>query len=536
MPAEDAAAPHAWTVIEQMRNALILLLSAVAYALCFPPAALSALALVAVVPLIAVATGETPGRAALWGYLWAVAMAVGITDWLPPAISLYYEQPLWLGIVIFLGATAVMVAVHYAVFAAYCSYVFRRYPRAWPFLAAAAWVVAELARSRLLTGNPWGLFGATQIAVGVDGYDGYGAFALRLVQIAEVGGIYAVSFLLCLINAVVVQSWHDGRLRRSGERGQGGPAMIATVALVAAALGYGHLRVATYSSAIANATRVSVVQANLDLGYRWERAHYGRNLDAYLALTRQALDANDPALVVWPENAMTFFLDTRGDYRMTIAQVTEPAGVELLAGGPRYEEGAERTDYFNSAFVLSAEGEVTGVYDKEHLLPFAEYFPFGSIELLRRSFVSDEGSVSQITPGVQVAALQTVAGRAGVAICNEIMFPDVVGRRVADGADFLLNLANDGWMRSDEFAEHQLVLAIARAIEQRRYLVRASTSGPSAFVDPAGRIVSRTGAYEATVLNGEISPSTARTVYARVGDLFALCCLLVVVATALRRR
>ena len=80
MPAEDAAAPHAWTVIEQMRNALILLLSAVAYALCFPPAALSALALVAVVPLIAVATGETPGRAALWGYLWAVAMAVGITD------------------------------------------------------------------------------------------------------------------------------------------------------------------------------------------------------------------------------------------------------------------------------------------------------------------------------------------------------------------------------------------------------------------------------------------------------------------------
>ncbi len=508
----------------------VLLLSAAAYALCFPPAAIRPLAWVTLVPLIAVATRETPLRAALWGYLWAVAMAIGITDWLPPAIALYYEQPLWLGVLLFLAATAVMVAVHYALFAAYCSAAYRRYPRAWPGLVAAAWVLAEFARCRLLSGNPWGLFGNTQIATTVDAYDGYGAFALRLVQTADLGGIYTTSFVLCLVNAAIVAAW------RAESRAAARAPVVAALVVVLLLGIYGHVRVAEYSAARpdAVATRVSVAQANLDLGYRWDQAHYGKNLDAYLELTERAIKEHDPELVVWPENAMTFFLDTRGDYRLTIAQIIEPAGVQLIAGGPRFEEGPARTDYFNSAFVLSAAGAVTGVYDKGHLLPFAEYFPFGSIELLRRPFTSEEGSIAELTPGIQVDPLDTVAGSAAVAICNEIMFPDIVRHRVGDSAGYIVNLANDGWMRSREFAEHQLVLAVARAIEQRRYLVRASTSGPSAFVDPTGRIEGRTGAYEATVLNGSITRSAERTIYARFGDLFAWCCLLVVAATWLR--
>ncbi len=502
------------------------LVSACLFTACFPPLHLRALAWVALVPLLLALRASRPLPAAELALLWAMVMACGLTDWLPPAIADYYDQPLWLGIGLFLAATATMIAIYFAAFGAYCSFTRRGSRWTWPLLAAAAWVSAEFACSRMLTGNPWGLLGYTQAGLGPDEYSGYGALALRLLQSADLGGVYLSSFVILAANAALAQAWQS----RLEQRGNAAKACLLSAALMAVAIGYGQWRLTQRFAE--EATEIAVVQGNLDLGYRWRSSHYGKNLDSYLELTSQALRDSDIDLVFWPENAMTFFVDRRQDFRWTIAEVTQPAGVQLVAGGPRYQQRQQLpTRYYNSAFVLAADGELLATYDKQHLLPFAEYFPFGSLELLRRDF----GRVSEISPGPHSAPLPTVAGRAAVTICNEVMFPRIVRERMGAGAAYLLNLANDGWMRSREFAEHQLALTTLRAIEQRRFLVRASTSGPSAIVDAHGRVVIRTQPFTRAVLRGALFAGDVRSVYSRFGDIFAWTCLILTTAVILKR-
>ena len=214
---------------------------------------------------------------------------------------------------------------------------------------------------------------------------------------------------------------------------------------------------------------------------------------------------------------MTFFLEQERVYLTTIERVLD-GRAQLVAGGPRVE-GPEHRSY-NSIFLLSAAGRIVAHYDKQRLVPFAEYFPFPRLDLLRRRFAR----VREFTPGATAALLPTVAGPAGVMICNEAMFPEIAAARVRAGAAYLVDPANDSWFRA-RFSDQQFDIVRLRAVEQRRYLVRASTSGPSAIVDPAGRIVVRTALSTQTVAGGEIRAGTVTTPYCRVGDLFAWLCV-----------
>jgi apolipoprotein N-acyltransferase len=128
------------------------------------------------------------------------------------------------------------------------------------------------------------------------------------------------------------------------------------------------------------------------------------------------LASDGASLVVWPESAMTFFLDEEPAYRRAIAAVLSPRGVQLVAGAPRAID-ATRATFSNSAFLLGRDGEILGRSDKQRLLPFAEYFPL-SIDALARRF----GRVRQFTAGGPAAPLDTDAGRAGVLICNEAFY------------------------------------------------------------------------------------------------------------------
>src|SRR6185369_11047328 len=168
---------------------------------------------------------------------------------------------------------------------------------------------------------------------------------------------------------------------------------------------------------------------------------------------------------------------------------------------------------------LAPNGDLRAAYDKQQLVPFAERFPFGSVTLLRRRFAR----VREFSVGEASAPLPTAVGPAGVAICNEAMFPEIAAARVRAGATFLVDPANDTWL-TPEFSAQQFDIVTLRAVEERRYLVRASTSGPSAIVDPYGRVVRRTTFFSRTAFAGDIRGSTVVTPYCRIGDLFALGC------------
>ena len=167
-------------------------------------------------------------------------------------------------------------------------------------------------------------------------------------------------------------------------------------------------------------------------------------------------------------------------------------------------------------------------------MPFAEYFPLSMIDLLRRSF----GRVRTFEAATPLAPMPSRAGNLGVVVCNEAIYPDDAATRAREGAEVLTNLSNDSWVEGSEFAENQLRIATLRAIEQRRYLVRASTSGPSAIVEPTGRIATRSEPHTLAVLTGEIRPRNDVSTYGRFGDAFAGTCLAVTLAAlaATRRR
>jgi apolipoprotein N-acyltransferase len=139
-----------------------------------------------------------------------------------------------------------------------------------------------------------------------------------------------------------------------------------------------------------------------------------------------------------------------------------------------------------------------------------------------------------------MALLPTPLGPAGVLICNEALFGADARRRVLGGATLLVNLSNDSWMNDRKFSAIAFDMSSLRAVEQRRFLVRASTSGPSGIVDPLGRVTARSAMFTRAVVSGSVRPVSDLTPYARVGDLFAYGCAAVAVlaplAVWLRRR
>jgi apolipoprotein N-acyltransferase len=169
---------------------------------------------------------------------------------------------------------------------------------------------------------------------------------------------------------------------------------------------------------------------------------------------------------------------------------------------------------------MAANGDLRARYDKEYLVPFGEYFPFGSIELLRRRF----GPAREFSAGVGAGILPTAAGPAGILTCNEAMLPEVAAERVAAGAVYLVNPSNDTWIPDEKFSDLQFDIVSLRAIEQRRTLLRVSTSGPSAIVDPYGNVHGRTETFRREVVLGTLRPRDGATIYGRIGDTFAVLC------------
>jgi apolipoprotein N-acyltransferase len=236
-------------------------------------------------------------------------------------------------------------------------------------------------------------------------------------------------------------------------------------------------------------------------------------------MSRTAAKTFVPDLLVWPESALTFFLGHEPHYLAAIGNLLRPIGADLVVGAPHQEDRGAR--YYNSAFYVTADGRLTGRYDKNHLLPFAEYFPLRFIGLLRRNFER----VRYFTPGDGRTLLQTRAGPAAVVICFEAIFPEIVREQTRAGATMLLNLSNDVWLGHGVGQAQHLAMVALRAVENRLWVVRATTTGMSAIIDPVGRVRTQSALDKQAVLNGTIAPLHVGTFYKRFGDVFAYACV-----------
>ena len=483
----------------------LIVLSAALYAAAFPPLAWSWCAWIALAPLLLALRGATVGGAAALGALWGVVAAQGVGTWFVYGVASYYDRPLALGVLFFAGVALLLAAPFFAAFAAAVAWLERRRGKPVPVLwVAMLWVALELARARFLVGNPWALLGYSQTA------------HARLIQIADLTGVYGISFVLAAAGAAGA-GLLDRRLVPGARLGR----VAVAAALAGSVVGYGTW-IVDQPRTEGRPLRVAVVQGNVDAGSQWRRDRHGSNLTTYLVLSQEVLARARPDLVVWPESAVTFFIEEEPAYRMAIRHLFASAGAHLLLGGPAVAEREPTARFTNAAYLLAPGGTLVDRYDKVHLVPFAEYFPLARFEALRRRFAR----VRVFTPGARLAPLAHPAGPIGTVICFEAMYPELVAAEVRAGARLLVNLTNDAWMDRTSFARQHLEIARLRAVESRRWLVRAAATGISAVIDPRGRTVAELPAVTAATAVADVQLLQATTVYTRLGDVFALACAL----------
>ncbi|TSA19336.1 apolipoprotein N-acyltransferase [bacterium] len=405
-----------------------------------------------------------------------------------------------------------------------------------------AWISYEYSHSLSEFSFPWVTLGNSQ------------AYDLPRIQIAEFTSTYGISFLiLCfnvigfvLITKLATKSW---KFRSQS-------VALALLALLLLYFGpwiYGKVRMARYETPpAANALRVGVVQPNIDPWEKWRSGNespwisYEKQLADYMRETK-SLAGQDLDLVVWPETAIPFPIllpgnrmywswlrgnldSARGAVLTGLAYTVFYDSAHAPATSSRARTGNRYYDNFNSAALLVPGQDVGPIYKKIVLVPFAERIPYADaftflIEPLKWNVGIGMWGKGGDTVVFSLPSPNGPERKFASMICYESVYPDFVRQFVLRGAQFLVIITNDSWWGNTSGAYQHASYASIRAIENRRWIVRAANGGISGLVDPSGSFRHGTQLYTASTFHGSIEPRTELTFYAQHGDIFAGSCV-----------
>ena len=475
---------------------------------------------VALVPLLSVALTARPGRSALAGFVCGLVTHLALLYWILIVLGRYGGLPLFLSLPGLLLLAAYM-ALYPAVFCALLSLLAgRSWHRERPvaalvWLAPVLWVGLDWLRSVLFTGFPWMDLG-------------YGLYAQpQLIQAADLGGHHLVTFAVVLCNSLLVgiidRQRRDVRWNVRRERGL----LLLACATLVFLFGYSTVRyrIAVQYGPRALQAQVAVVQGNVDQAVKWSPAFKTATIDTYLRLSEKAIADTDVELVVWPETALPFY-PQQDQLTGRLTAFTAAANTWLLTGAPLFTltpqtDGGELVRHYNGAILLGPDGRLAASHAKQHLVPFGEYVPLRPYLPFLEPLVV---SVGDFTAGTSNEPLALGPMRLGLLICYESIFPDIARQSVSREANLLVNLTNDAWYGRSSAPHQSLAMAVFRAVENKRSLVRAANTGISGFVDPVGRIVGRTGLFMETALVSRVPLLDGQTVFNRQGHLFGPAC------------
>jgi apolipoprotein N-acyltransferase len=385
-----------------------------------------------------------------------------------------------------------------------------------PFL----WVAVELARTRI-TAFPWELLGYAQT----------GNFAIA--RIATLTGVYGLSLEIALVNSVFAAAFLAPKERRKWLLG----AACGAAAILQSGQWLAPPPLATDHSAL-------LVQPNIPIqeGAMWTKEYFQDTLrdltavslhparESFLEKAGRRYD-----LIVWPESPSPFYTNDLL-FRDAVSALARQSGSWVVAGSigvtPTMHSGGESSQIFNSAALVSPQGEWVGRYDKVHLVPFGEYLPFPQVFAFAGGLTKEVGEFQR---GASRTPLDAGGERFGMFICYESIFPDEVRQGPLQGAQVLLNISNDGWYGDSGAWKQHLQQTQMRAIENERWLLAGTNTGMTASIDPHGRIVAATPRKARTALAAPYALSSGTTFYTRHGDWFAYLCAIISVGALLAR-
>jgi len=496
------------------KSILLSLLSGVLLILVFPPFDCEILAWVAFVPLFFALKNSR--YSFLLGYLFGLVFFAGTLFWLTNVTSTGF----------------LLLILYLALYPAFFTFIITKWNfAAKNFFGAGLWILLEYIVTHLLTGFPWLLLGYSQYQ------------NLKLIQISSLFGVYIISGLIILIN--IGLSEFLLKCRRIS--------VSVSFLLLIVVFGFGVYqekesgldKSSPYNSRASSATtkkiKISIIQGNIPSSLRWEPTSKEENLRTYLELTEKAIK-NKLKLIIWPESAVNTYLKLDEPIRKTLLESVRGKNFYLVTG----TLDSKKEKDFNSAFLISPGGEIVQTYDKIHLVPYGEFIPGGRFPVLKRLvtkfIISAAGFAPDFSPGKNWTIFSLPAGNFATLICFEDIFPELSRRFTKKGANFLVNITNDSWFGTSGASQH-FVISIFRAVENRRYLLRAANTGISGVIAPSGKILKRVekngkSIFVSGFLNEEIRPSSSLSFYTKFGDtpLMLICLGLIIALITTKRR
>ena len=416
------------------------------------------------------------------------------------------------------------LGAYLGLYGALFSLLYRLFRERLPFFVALIlvcplWAALDIAKEYLFTGFPWITLATAFVAWP------------EWAQAASLIGGKLLSGAFALV-AVAVAEARPVRLSPSvtSKKRQNFCILLGIAALIA-------IYACSFAPPIpeGRAVTVGLVQGNIDQNQKWSPEYQAGTLSRYLTLSEWMVDPTmgrlDKAVdvVLWPETSMPFYLETNELLAEKLTDFSQKFSVPVVFGAPGKNNTIGKSGYYNRMWMLTHRPEERQFYDKQHLVPFGEYLPLN----IPLPFIEYLMQGVNFIPGTSNAPLKTGDLALGGLICYEAVFSDLARQRVADGANLLVNISNDAWFGFTSAPVQHLQLTAMRAIEQGRYIARATNTGISAVITPRGTIAAHGALFKAEAVAGTARLVTGLTLYHRIGPFIQwICIALAFAATA----
>lgn len=449
--------------------------------LCFPPFDLGYLAWVALVPLFVV---TPPLQSFFCGLIFFSVSAFWVSVFHPLAMPL----------------AVIYLSLYFGLFG---FIVGRATTGGRPYKLAAIWTGIEYIKSLGFFGFPWFSLGYTQYKF------------LSLIQVSQWTGVWGVTFLVVVFNASLAQCFIKKRLDRS---------FIFTTVIICAIILYGNAAKKSPQNCSQDELNIAVVQGNFDV-----HSYFPPDvvLSRMVPLSMQAVKQNKIDLVIWTETVILEDIERNEVLKSRLIQLVQNMNCYLLLGAPSYQMVGTEEKHFNSAVLISPDGMIS-YYNKGHLVPFGELVPGSRRFDVVKRFAEYIGS-GMYDPDPSPRLFDVGRWKFGAMICFEGIFGNLARRFVKDGANFLVNITEDDWLKKYPSGMRQhAYMSIFRAVENKIYYIRAGNSGLSFIIDPDGRIIQSMPIKTEGFFTGKIylNKDGAKTFYTKYGDVFAWMVLL----------
>jgi len=371
------------------------------------------------------------------------------------------------------------------------------------FWIPTIWIAKDLVIEKVFSGFPWCLAGYSQYK------------NIYFSQLAEIGGIHLITFLLIGINVLIFRLWKTKSKK----------ILLALVAVFLTVYASGFCLLKNHTAKIAKIPfhQAGIIQPNSNHDQVFDFISVQKTLDKLFS-TSLALKKQGAELVIWPEFTVPIYPLQTPHYQDQFS-VFSQRYVPLLAG---FTDLCNSDNVFNSVMLFN--GNKIEKYDKFHLTPFGEYVLFRRWLFFVKK-ITDQ--IGDFTAGKSLHNLNFAGHLLATPICYEIIYPELVRTMITQGGEIIVTISNDSWFGRSSAPYQHLAMAIFRSIENRRYLLRSTSNGISALVDPAGRIIQQSPLHKSDHFLASFRYLKHKTIFTRYGYLFPYFCFLMVLLDGL---